>query len=106
MNNNFLENLGNNIRSFRELNKLSQHQLAKLANVSHVSVCKWEQGKTDPTCTNIYTLAKIFNVTIDELILLNNETFNSNYKFQPIIKKFFETIYNEDENKITIEIKK
>ena len=106
MENNLLINLGKNIKSFREINKLSQHQLAKLINTSHVAICKWEQGKSDPTTSNIVALSNIFKITLDELINTNNEYFKSTFKFNKIEKKFFEVNYIEEEDKILIEIKK
>ena len=106
MNDNMLINLGKNIKSFRELNKLSQHQLAKLINTSHVAICKWEQGKADPTTTNLVALSNVFKISLDELINTNNENFKNLFKFTKIEKKFFEVNYIEEQDKILIEIKK
>ena len=102
----YLIKLGKTIKTYREINKLSQHQLAKLINTSHVAICKWEQGKADPTTTNIVALSRIFKVSLDELINTNNESFNNLFKFTKIEKKFSEVNYIEEQDKILIEIKK
>ena len=75
MTNDFLINLGRNIKNFRELNKLSQHQLAKLLNVSNVAVSQWEKGISDPKSSNIVSLSKTFKISADELLNIKNETF-------------------------------
>ena len=106
MNNNFLINLGKNIKSFRELNKLSQHQLAKLVNVSNVAVSQWEKGISDPKSSNIVALSKIFKISVDDLLNIKNESFNHTFDFIKIEKTFNNAQFTEDNNLITIQIKK
>ena len=55
----------------RRKNGLSQQELADKLEISRQSVYKWEQGLTSPDITKLPELAKIFNVTVDEL--LNND---------------------------------
>ena len=106
MTNDFLINLGKNIKSFRELNKLSQHQLAKLLNVSNVAVSQWEKGISDPKSSNIVSLSKAFKISPDELLNIKNETFNQTFDFIKIEKSFNNVQFIEDNNQITIQIKK
>ncbi len=37
------------IKEYRERKFLTQYELAKILNVSYVSVCRWETGRFEPT---------------------------------------------------------
>ena len=105
MSDNYLQNLGYNIKTYREINKLSQHELAKLANVSQVAIFKWENGKSDPASYNIVTLSKIFKISTDDLLNFSNEI---KYNQLNIYNKrtFNKVLIDENNDKIFIEIKK
>ena len=60
--------LSDNIRNYRKENNLSQDELAEKLGVSRQSISLWENGQTQPTVDNIIALAKIFNITADELL--------------------------------------
>lgn len=60
--------LSDNIRNYRKENNLSQDELAEKLGVSRQSISLWENGQTQPTIDNIIALAKIFNITADELL--------------------------------------
>ncbi len=47
---------------------LSQRQLAKLLNVSHVAIARWENETRIPNAEAIVMLAKFFSVTTDYLL--------------------------------------
>ena len=101
----YLNQLGNNIKILRKSNNLSQLELAKLANTSQASVNKWEHGKSDPTSFNILTLAKIFKITTDELI--NDSLKISKTQELFTLKKTFHKVDLEENNDfIVISIKK
>ena len=59
-----------NLRTLRKEKNLTQPQLAKALNVSNGMVSFWENGKYEPTATNIIAVASFFNITIDELLLV------------------------------------
>lgn len=61
--------LAENIYKLREMNRLSQEEFAKLFNISHQAVQKWENDITQPTLSNIIAIAKHFNVSVDALLL-------------------------------------
>lgn len=48
--------------------KLSQETLAEKLGVSRQAVSKWERGESSPDTDNIIALAKLYNITIDELL--------------------------------------
>ncbi len=45
-----------------------------MLHISHVSYLHWEQGKTEPSINNICELCKIFGVSADYLLGLEEET--------------------------------
>ena len=61
----------------RKNNALSQEDLAEKLNVTRQTISKWELGQTKPDSEKIMELAKIFNVSTDDL-LNEQEDFSSN----------------------------
>ena len=51
---------------------MTQDELAKKLNISDKAVSKWENGIGYPDITQLPSLAKIFGVSIDYLILGDN----------------------------------
>lgn len=49
------------IREYRERKFISQGELAKILNVSNVSVCRWETGKFEPNMDTKKKLVALFN---------------------------------------------
>lgn len=60
--------LGDNIRKYRKSSNMSQDELAEKLEVTRQSISLWETGQTQPTLENIVALAKLFNVSTDELL--------------------------------------
>ena len=46
----------------------SQEELAERLDISRQSVSKWEQGVSDPSTSNLFALAKLFGVSVEELL--------------------------------------
>lgn len=66
----FHETMGDRIKKKRESLGLSQGTLGKkLGNVTHASISKWENNQSQPQATNLVQLSKIFNCSIEWLIL-------------------------------------
>lgn len=65
------ERIGNFIKRLRKEKKLSQKELASLIPVTRQAVSNWETGKTTPDSSVLLILSKIFEVSIDELVLGN-----------------------------------
>lgn len=53
---------------YRKANGYSQEELASKIGVSRQAISKWERGESSPDTDNLITLAKLYNITIDELI--------------------------------------
>ena len=57
-----------NLKVFRVKNKMTQEFVAEAVGVSRQSVSKWEQGISDPSTSNLFALAKLFGVSVEELL--------------------------------------
>ncbi len=51
---------------------LSQRELAKSVNISHVAIIRWENETHSPNAEAVVTLAKFFGVTTDYLLGLTD----------------------------------
>ena len=59
---------GEKIQKLRNEKKWTQEQLAEKLYVSRTAVSKWESGKGYPNIDSLKDIAKLFNITIDELL--------------------------------------
>lgn len=66
-------NFGDKLKEIRVGQKLSQEQLAEKIGVSRQAITKWETNRGMPDIENMITLAKVFKITLDELILNENQ---------------------------------
>lgn len=61
--------LAQNIRRLRHKKGLSQEKLARLADISTVTLVKIESGAAkEPTITTVVKIAVALNVSIDDLV--------------------------------------
>ncbi|MGN0577979.1 MAG: helix-turn-helix domain-containing protein [Ruminiclostridium sp.] len=56
------------LADLRKQNGLSQEQLAEKIGVSRQAVSKWERSEASPDTDNIILLARLYNVSLDELL--------------------------------------
>ena len=61
--------LGENLQRLRAAKGLSQEEVARQLYVSRQSVSKWEHDAAEPGVENLKTLAKLYGVTLDQLLL-------------------------------------
>ncbi|MBU0628161.1 MAG: helix-turn-helix transcriptional regulator [Nanoarchaeota archaeon] len=59
----------NNIKKYRALFKLKQLDLAREISVSRQTINAVENGKTDPSLSLAFKLAKVFNCKVEELFV-------------------------------------
>lgn len=81
-------NLGSNLFQARKKAGLSQESVAEKLGVSRQTISKWETDETVPDIYQSKKLAKLYNLTLDELI-----------DFDIDIKEIEEIIKNTDEEK-------
>ena len=60
--------LGQSIAARRKELKLSQEYIAEQLGVSRQAVSKWENGQSEPTAKNLVELARLFGMTVSELV--------------------------------------
>ena len=60
--------LANRLYDYRKQSGLSQEELAEKLGISRQSVSKWERAESCPDTDNLIELAKIYNVSLDELV--------------------------------------
>lgn len=53
---------------YRKANNLSQEELAEKIGVSRQAISKWERAESSPDTDNLIALAKLYNVSIDEML--------------------------------------
>lgn len=63
-----MNNIGKRIKDLRRKNDLTQEKLAEYLGVTDKAVSKWECGMTMPDLTLIVPMARLLNVTADELL--------------------------------------
>lgn len=62
------------LRDLREDADLTQDELVKLLNMHKTTYTNYEQGKREPSFELIIKLAKIYNVSIDYIAGLSEDT--------------------------------
>lgn len=71
-------NLGEKIKELRKSKGITQEQLADMLVVSSQAVSKWETGVANPDLALIPDLAKMFEVSTDELLGVDNKDKSEN----------------------------
>lgn len=80
--------IGEKIKQLRKKNDMTQEKLADFLCVSYQAVSKWECGLSSPDLSLIVPLAKLFNVTADELLGMDKDE-------QSALRKELEDAYND-----------
>lgn len=62
-----MKTFGRNIRTYRQLKKLSQQKLGELLGFSARTVSDWECGNTEPDIKTIKAIVKVLEVSLEEL---------------------------------------
>ena len=60
--------IGNKIKEYRELNKMTQKDIAEILEVEPGTISKYETGMIEPNIESLKRLAETFSITVDELI--------------------------------------
>lgn len=60
--------LGEVLKQHRQACKMTQEFVAESLGVSRQAVSKWESGASDPSTTNLMALAKLFEVSAEDLL--------------------------------------
>lgn len=61
--------IANRLLGLRKQHNLSQEELASRLGISRQSVSKWERAEASPDTDNLIALAKLYGVSLDQLLL-------------------------------------
>lgn len=78
--------IGEKLAALRKENGISQEQLAEKLNISRQAISKWENNETLPDTENLIAIAKLFNISLDNLVgnnPSNSEQYSDNEKDAP-----------------------
>lgn len=62
------KSLGEVLREQRTRCKMTQEFVAETIGVSRQAVSKWESGTSDPSTSNLFAIAKLYGIDVEELI--------------------------------------
>ena len=62
------KSLGEALKAHRTQCKMTQEFVAETIGVSKQAVSKWENGTSDPSTSNLFALAKLYGVSVEELL--------------------------------------
>ena len=62
------KSLGQVIKNHREAKGYTQEFVAEKLGVSRQAVSKWEKGTTEPSTSNLFALAKLFDMSIEDFM--------------------------------------
>lgn len=60
--------LGEELKTCRTNCKMTQEFVAESLGVSRQAVSKWENGISDPSTSNLIALAKLYGVSVEEIL--------------------------------------
>lgn len=62
------KSLGEVLKQHREQCRMTQEFVAEAVGVSRQAVSKWENGTADPSTSNLIAIAKLFDLSAEELL--------------------------------------
>lgn len=65
--------IANRLVNLRKRNNLSQEALAAKLGISRQAVSKWERAEASPDTDNLILLARLYKISLDELLLTEDE---------------------------------
>ena len=87
--------LGKRIQSYRKQKGLSQEQLASRLNISRQALSKWESDINVPNIDKIMDVAKALEITLNELLGLEEDSNDEYAKLESILNQVVLTQNNE-----------
>lgn len=64
----------NRLQQLRKMNGYSQDVLAEKLGISRQAISKWERAESSPDTDNLIALARLYGLTVDELLNTENDT--------------------------------
>ncbi len=88
-------NFGAFIKKHRIAKKMTQEELAAALGLTKKSVCYFEKGRTFPSQENIFKLAQILDMSLDEFVF-GESVFNHQISV-PQINQMLQTLSNKEQ---------
>ena len=88
--------IGNNLMKLRKKQGFSQQEVADLLQVSRQTISNWELDQGSPTIDKAKELAKIYDVSLDDLVGHNVEVISSSKNESKILKNLIGKICKID----------
>lgn len=82
--------ISRNLAFLRQFHRYSQEDVAEKIGVSRQAVAKWENGESIPDILNCDALARLYDVSVDNLIHYNQKT--EKFPIPPSGKHIFGTV--------------
>lgn len=60
--------LGEILKDLRVKNNMTQEYVAEKLNITRQAVSKWEAGQSSPSMANLISLAKLYDISVEELL--------------------------------------
>lgn len=79
--------IGETIRELRELQGMTQSEMAKALKISSKAVMNWENDLSLPSARKIIEIAALFHISTDMLLGVNTEEYVSLKKLSPKNRK-------------------
>ena len=89
-----MRSIGEKIKEYRQKNHMTQEQLASCLNVTFQTVSKWETGVSSPDLSLIIPITKIFHISADELLGVNDV--EADKRYEELKKAYDYTFKTED----------
>lgn len=74
-----MSDFAKNLKKYRKKKKYSQMELAKELNYGYTAIANYESGRNEPSFDDLMKLAKLLEVTIDELVGMELTTKENQY---------------------------
>jgi transcriptional regulator with XRE-family HTH domain len=86
--------IANKLVELRKKNGYSQEELAEKLGLSRQAVSKWERAESSPDTDNLIVLARLYNVSLDDL--LSTSASNEEIKEDNMLKESSDTKSDDD----------
>ena len=88
--------LSKNIKFLRQVNHLTQEQLAKIVGKTRTLICAWESDDRNITTEDIIKISDHFNIPMDKLVGTDLANTDSNETFDEL-----EVLFNKNKDILT-----
>ncbi len=89
-----MKTIGEKIKEYRCKNRMTQEQLASCLNVTFQTVSKWETGVSSPDLSLIVPITKLFRISADELLGINDA--EPDKRYEELKQEYEHTFKTED----------